>query len=568
MAWYCTLDADTYDEQRETFEWDLPADYNLAHDFLRKHEDTDRLALYQAYPDGRRENYTFDDLDRLSNRLANGLRELGIERGDRVACVLSQRPENLLTHLACWKLGAVSLPLSVLFGSEGLRYRLDDSSTGLVVCNPDRAGVVREVASDCEALEHVLVAGADEGDGDGIGDRDELGGSRRDGAPTVRRFEEALTAENTFEIVATDADTPAVVMYTSGSTGPPKGVLHTHGVWVGHCPAFAMYFERDLEGTYWTPADWAWIGALGDLVFPALHYGQPIVGYPMGGFDAETAFSIMAEFDVTGAFLPPTAIRMLMDVEEPTEQYDLSLQAICSGGEPLTPEILTWAEETLGEVPVNELYGQTEANLLVTNCQGWFTAQAGSMGKPVPGHDVAILDSETGETMPEGEVGEIAVERTDDPVVFEEYLNEPEKTEAATIGEWHLTGDLGYRDEEGYFWFKARDDDVIITAGYRVGPGEVESTLLEHEAVAQVGVIGVPDEQRGEVIKAVVELASGIEGSDALREELRDLVRENLAKYEYPREIEFSEALPQTTTGKIQRRKLREREGADAGSES
>jgi acetyl-CoA synthetase len=560
MTWYCTLEADSYDTQRETFEWDLPADYNLAHDFLRKHDDIDRVALYQAYPDGRRERYTFADLDRRSNRLANGLCELGIERGDRVAVVLSQRPENLLTHLACWKLGAVSLPLSVLFGPEALRYRLDDSDTKAVVCNPDRVAAVREVAPDCEALDYVFIAGDDENndhEGDaaeggtdaearsdeGEGTNDE--GSRA-GIVAVREFDDALAAEDTFEIVATDADTPAIIVYTSGS----KGVLHTHDIWVGHCPAFSMYFEHDLDGVYWTPADWAWIGALGDLVFPALHYGQPIVGYPMGEFDSGTPFSLMAEFGVTGAFLPPTAIRMLMNVENPTDRYDLSLEVICSGGEPLTPEILTWADDALGGIPVNELYGQTEANLLVTNCREWFPAQAGSMGKPVPGHEVAVLDGETGEEMPAGEVGEIAVERRDDPVVFEQYLNEPEKTAAATVGRWHLTGDLGYRDEEGYFWFTAREGDLIIMSGYRVGPGEVESVLLEHEAVSQAGVIGVPDEQRGEIIKAVIELASGIEGDGVLREELRALMREDLAKHEYPREIEFSEELPRRRPGR------------------
>lgn len=303
---------------------------------------------------------------------------------------------------------------------------------------------------------------------------------------------------------------------------------------------------------YWTPADWAWIGALGDLVFPAWHYGQPVVGFPMGKFDSETAFSLMEEFAVTKAFLPPTAIRMLMDAS--ASEYDLAIEAICSGGEPLTPEILRWAEEELDGVPVNELYGQTEANLLVTNCREWFPARAGSMGKPVPGHDVGVIDAETGDLVETGEIGEIAVRRDGDPVVFAEYWNRPEKTEAARVGEWHLTGDLGRRDEEGYLWFKSRDDDLIITSGYRVGPREIEEVLLDHEAVAQVGVVGVSDETRGEIIKAFVQPVE--EGSDELREELQQLVRERLAKYEYPREIEFLEELPQTTTGKIRRKEL------------
>jgi acetyl-CoA synthetase len=543
MAWHVVPRGETYERAYEAFSWDVPDDYNAAHDLLRKHEERDRPALHQAYPDGSRESYSFRELDRLSNALANGLRERGVERGDRVAVVIPQKPANPITHLACWKLGAISLPLSVLFGADALRYRLEDSGAKVAVVDTTVLETVESVRDDCPELEHVISVDAEDPPGD-VEPFDAVHGSQ----------------SNEFEIVETDVETPAIVMYTSGSTGPPKGALHTHGVWLGHCPAFYMYFERDLEDSVcWTPADWAWIGALGDLLFPAWHYGRPVVGYPMEGFDAGTAYELLEEFGVTDAFLPPTAIRMMTGVDDPATSYDLALKAICSGGEPLTPEILEWADEALEGVVVNELYGQTEANLLVTNCRGWFPARAGSMGKPVPGHDVGIVDPETGEELPEDEVGTIAVRRGDDPVVFEEYWNQPERTEAAGVGDWHLTGDLGYRDEEGYLWFKARDDDVIITSGYRVGPGEVESALLEHPSVEQAGVIGVPDETRGEIIKAFVQPVRGA-GDDALREELRELVRENLAKYEYPREIEFVEALPQTTTGKIRRRELRERE--------
>ena len=546
MSWHITLDEDTYERAREAYDWEIPDDYNIARDSLRKHDDVDRPALYQAYPDGRRETYTFRELDEQSNQVAHALEARGVGRGDRVAVVVPQKPANPLTHLACWKLGAVSLPLSVLFGTDALQYRLEDSGARVVVADESMLDTVREVREDCPDLEHVVAVDAD------------------DPGEDVERFE-AMREGNPreHEIAETDRETPAIIMYTSGSTGPPKGVLHGHGVWLGHCPAFYMYFERDVfESTFWTPADWAWIGALGDLVFPAWHYGRPVVGYPMGKFDAETAFELAAEFDVTDTFLPPTAIRMLMNVDDPTERYDLDLKAICSGGEPLTPEILDWAADELEGVAVNELYGQTEANLLVTNCREWFPAQAGSMGKPVPGHEVAIVDQETGKRLADGEEGMIAVARGDDPVVFKEYWNEPAKTEAASVEgpdgtTWHLTDDLGYRDEDGYFWFKARDDDVIITSGYRVGPGEVESAILEHPDVEQVGVVGVPDDHRGEIIKAFVQSVAGVEGDDALREEIQELVRDQLAKYEYPREIAFVDELPTTTTGKIQRRKLR-----------
>ncbi|MFB6207165.1 MAG: acyl-CoA synthetase [Haloglomus sp.] len=546
MPWHLTLEGESYESARESFAWDIPEGYNAAHDLLRKHEDTDRVALHQAFPDRPDETATFADLDRRSNRMAHALAELGVERGDRVAVIVPQKPANPVTHLACWKLGAISLPLSILFGEDALRYRLQDSGARVAVADESVAGAVTDVRGDCPDLAHVVTVDGDDGD-------------------DAHAFETLVDDRPTsFEIADTDRDTPAIIMYTSGSTGPPKGVLHTHDLWVGHCPAFRMYFERDVsESTFWTPADWAWIGALGDLVFPAWHYGRPVVGYPMGSFDAETAFDICERFDVTDAFLPPTAIRMMMAVDEPAERYDLDLTAICSGGEPLTPEILEWAETELEGVVVNELYGQTEANLLVTNCQEWFPAQAGSMGKPVPGHDVAIVDEETGEELPPGEVGQIAVRHGDDPVIFEEYWNQPEKTAAARVGEWHLTGDLGSRDADGYFWFKARDDDIIITAGYRVGPGEVESAILEHPDVEQVGVVGVPDEERNERIKAFIQPVAGVTGDDELRAAVRDLVRDQLAAYEYPREIEFVETLPQTTTGKIQRTKLRERETSE-----
>lgn len=541
MAYYVTVDYESYSAARDDFTWDIPDEYNIAFDLVRKHPEPEQTALYQLYPDGSHEEFSFRELDNRSNQLAHAFTELGVENGDRVGVVLPQKPANPLVHLACWKIGAVSLPLSVLFGTDGLAYRLDDSGAKVAVVDQSVLGTVEAAKKSCDALEHIVAVG------DTYASDVLSFAALGEGAPTD------------YSITDTTWETPAVIMYTSGSTGPPKGALHGHGVWLGHCPAFSMYFELDVrDSVFWTPADWAWIGALGDLVFPAWHYGRPIVGYPMGGFDAQQAYSILERFDVTDAFIPPTAIRMMMDAD-PTE-YALSLEAICSGGEPLTPEIISWAKDELKGVVVNELYGQTEANLLVTNCQQWFDAKPGSMGKPVPGHDITILDRKTGEPQATDEVGEIAVRKESDPVIFQQYWNQPEKTAAANVGAWHLTGDLGYRDEDGYLWFKSRDDDLIMTAGYRVGPGEVESTILEHPGVAQVGVIGVPDETRGEIIKAFVQPVSGVTGSSELRDEIQQLVRDQLAKHEYPREIEFRESLPQTTTGKIQRKSLRENE--------
>ncbi len=384
MPKYVTLD-DTYETARENFSWDLPESFNIAHDLLRKHDDPKgSVALFQAYPDGRRETYTFHDIDVLSNRVANALSNLGVGFGDRVAVAVPQKPANPITHLACWKLGAISIPLSVLFGSESLGYRLDDSGAMVAVVDASVRPTLADVRDDCPNLDHVV-----EVDGDAEGDARSFDELLRDGA-------------RSFELAETTPKTPAIVMYTSGSTGPPKGALHGHHVWVGHCPTYSMVFERNVVGktVAWTPADWAWIGALGDLLYPSWHYGRPVVGYPMGKFDAEEAFEIVEEFGVTDAFIPPTAIRMMMEVPDPTETYDLDLDAISTGGEPLTPEILAWAEEELAGVTVNELYGQTEANLLVANCHDWFEAKPGSMGKPVPGHDVAIVDPETGTELP------------------------------------------------------------------------------------------------------------------------------------------------------------------------
>ena len=537
MTWTVGLEYDTYEEARADFTWDFPDDYNIARDFLRKHDDPTAPALYFRHDDGDR-TYSFADLDDRSSQLANALTELGIGSGDRVAVILPQAPENPITHLACWKLGAVSVAMSVLFGPDSIAYRLKDSGAKVVIADTDVADTVREAADSCPDLETVIEVG-------GTGDES---------------FENTVAGRSTDgEIAATDPKTPALVLYTSGSTGPPKGVLHGHGLWVGTSTSFLMYFEREIaDAVFWTPADWAWIGALGNVTFPPLHFGRPVVGSAGGSFDPEHAFSLMADFAVTHAFIPPTALRMMRAVDRPADRYDLGLEVIASGSEPLTPEIVDWVKTALPGVTINEMYGQTEANVFVTTCQGWFDQRLGKIGKPVPGHEMAILDPETGDERPVGEVGEIAIRYDGDPMVYQEYWNNPEATAASRLGEWHLTGDLGRIDEDGYVSFQARTDDVINTSGYRVGPGEIESVLLRHPAVAQVGVIGVPDDERGEIVKAYVQLAGGYTASEDLKADLRDRVRTEHSKYAYPREIAFVDTLPTTTTGKVKRRALGE----------
>ena len=532
---------DSLEAARQQFAWELPDDYNPARDFLRKH-DPDRTALLYETADGLVSTHSYADLDERSDRLAAALRDLGVEPGDRVAVVVPQKPANPTAHLANWKLGAVSVPLTVLFGPDALEYRLKDSAASAVVVDPSVRENIEAVRDACPDLDHVI----------------ELGAST---AGDAHAFE-ALVSDHEpgMEIYESTPETPSAIMYTSGSTGPPKGVRHSHALWLGRAAAAYNYFDQGLdEATLWTPADWAWGAALGGTLFAGFHYGATVVAWPREEFDPEAVFEFLARHDVTHSFMPPTALRMLMGVDDPADRYDLSLEALAAAGEPLTPEILEWAAESFDDVPVNEFYGQTELNLVVGNSSTWFDARPESMGQPLPGYELRIVDPDDpkpDDPLPRGEAGELAVRPDDRRVFFDEYWNLPEKTAAKEVDGWFLTGDIVERDADGYLWFVSRADDVILTSGYRVGPMEIESVLLDHPAVKQAGVVGIPDETRGEAIKAFVQPA--VEGSVALRDELKTLVREQLAEYEYPREIEFVDSLPTTTTGKIQRRELRE----------
>ena len=544
MAWQVMPRFDSYEAARREFDWDLPERFNPAVDFLRKHDDTDRVALRYEPPDGDLETHTFRDLDERSDRLAAALRSLGVGEGDRVGVVVPQKPENPVAHAANWKLGAVSVPLTVLFGRDALEYRLEDSGATAVVVDPSVRADVDAVRGDCPDLRRVVELGNDP-DGDAYGFDD-------------------LVAEHEPGIEPYDATpgTPTAIMYTSGSTGPPKGVLHSHALWLGRAAAAYNYFDQGLDdATLWTPADWAWGAALGGTLFAAWHHGCTVVGWPREGFDAEETFELLERHGVTKAFMPPTALRMLTGVEDPEGRYDLELETLASAGEPLTPEVVEWVEATFADVSINDFYGQTELNLVVGNCANWFDVRPGSMGKPFPGYEVAVLDRETREELPPGEIGELAVKPGDRRVFFEEYWGLPEKTaEKRTDDGWFLTGDLGERDEDGYLRFVSRTDDVILTSGYRVGPMEVEKAVLRHDAVEQVGVVGVPDDRRGEAIKAFVQPTEAEYDPEELREGIQNLVRDRLAEYEYPRYVEFVRQLPTTSTGKIRRLDLREEE--------
>lgn len=532
----------TYESLVEDFRWQIPDPFNIGV-ACSDAQDQKALALIEVV-DGRAREYTFGDLSAYSNRLANGLRSLGVERGDRVAIMLPQGLDCGAGHLATYKLGAVAIPLTQLFGPQALSHRLEDSGARVVITDSSSLAVVEEVARDLEAVS-IVVAGAD----------------AKGGHVALGDLLDSSSAE--LEPVRTGPDDPAVIIYTSGTTGAPKGALHAHRVLLGHLPGFELmldFFPRP-DDRIWTPADWAWIGGLYDVLLPAWYHGRVVVGTPRARFDPEWETRLMVEHDVTTTFLPPTALKLMRRADLPPSKT--SLRVIMSGGEPLGAEMLAWSREHFG-VDINEIYGQTEANLLVGNSSDVWPVRPGSMGRPFPGHHLAIVAADG--TLAGAEVeGEIIV-RADDPVVMLRYWNNPTASTDKFLdlpgagGEevrWLRTGDLGHRDEDGYFWFASREDDVITSAGYRIGPAEIEECIMAHPAVALVAAVGIPDDVRGQVVKAYVQLRESFVPSDELAEEIRASVRTTLATYEYPREIEFLDELPMTTTGKVRRRALR-----------
>jgi len=528
--------AASYEELTARFRWQVPEHYNIGVDACDKWAETDRLALIHLAEDGGETRYSFKDLQRLSNRCANVLEAQGVEEGDRVAILLAQGPETAIAHLATYKLGAIAVPLFTLFGEEALEYRLADSGARVLVTDHTGAAKIAAIRDRLPALEAVI--SIDGGD---------------DALDWHRLMERASDG---FLPVDTLADDPAIIIYTSGTTGPPKGALHAHRVLLGHLPGVEMpqsFFPQPGD-LFWTPADWAWIGGLLDVLLPAWHHGVPVVARRFAKFDPEQAFALMGRLGVRNAFLPPTALKMMRAVEQPPETR---LRSIGSGGETLGAEMLAWARDTFG-VTVNEFYGQTECNLVVSNCAGIMPVKPGSMGRPVPGHRLAVVDDE-GNEVPRGAAGTIAVRRPD-PVMFLEYWRNPEATQAKFRGDWLMTGDQGTMDDDGYLHFVGRDDDVITSGGYRIGPGEIEDCLLKHPAVAMAAAVGVPDPLRTERVKAFVVLKEGRAGDAALVREIQDFVKIRLAAHEYPREVAFVDALPMTATGKIIRKALRERQ--------
>ncbi|MEP4768755.1 MAG: AMP-binding protein [Roseibium sp.] len=539
------LPASDYDTLKTRFKWSLPATYNMA-DVVSDQwarQDPDRLAIRHVLEDGNRENWSHQNLNRAANRFANALIALGIKSGDRVALLLPQIPQTAIAHIAAYKIGAIAVPMAALFGQDALRYRLSDSGAKALVTDTAGLGKLADIREDLPTLDLIVsIDGPESG---------------------VQSFDTLMEqAADAFDTKSTSPDDPALMIYTSGTTGQPKGVLHGHRVLFGHMPGIELSqnFLGQPGDLFWTPADWAWAGGLLNALFPALSLGVPVVSYASKKFDPEFAFHLLEREGIRNAFIPPTALKMLRSVDSPNSRFDLNWRSVGSAGESLGKETYDWFAQEFG-FQVNEFYGQTECNAVLGSSADLGVSRSGAIGKAIPGHEVAIIDDD-GTPLPPESLGQIAIKRPD-PVMFLEYWNKPEATREKFIGDWMITGDQGLMDEDGYVHFVGRDDDIITSASYRIGPGEIEDCLLKHPSVALAAVIGKPDPLRTEIVKAYVVLKPEIKGDTSQEDSIRTFVREHLSAHEYPREISFVKALPMTTTGKVIRRKLRDQARAE-----
>jgi acetyl-CoA synthetase len=544
--------SDQYSSLYDSYYWLVPSNFNIGyeccHRWAQSTTHARQIALYYEEESGQREVWTYERLSQTANQLANGLSKMGVKQGDRIALVLGQRPETIVAHIAIYSLGAVVLPLSNLFGPEALEQRLRDAEAKVVIFDETASSNVFACLPRCHLLKQMI----------GINVQDDR----------VLHWRSLLIRQSTeFKALSTHSNDPAILLYTSGTTGAPKGALLPHRVLIGNLPGFVAsqnWFPQPGD-VFWSPADWAWTGGLMDALLPSLYFGQSIVGV-RARFSPERAFEIMERYRVTNTFLFPTALKQMMKaIPEPSLKYKLALRCIMSAGESVGETVFSWCEKALGVTP-NEMFGQTEMNYLVGNSHKKWPSKPGSMGRPYPGHQISIID-EYGHPVPVGTVGEVALNRFDrhghpDPILFLGYWRNEAATSDKFTGDWCRTGDLAKMDDEGYLWYAGRADDVFKSSGYRIGPGEIENCMLEHPAVANVAVVPKPDEARGAIVKAFVVLTPEFE--QALQQDvtqaLQQHVSSRLAPYEYPKEIEYLKELPMTTTGKIQRRVLRQLE--------
>ncbi len=558
---------DAYAAIHAGFQWQVPARFNIAQVCCTRwaQRTPHAVALIHEAEGGQVRTLSYGQLHAQACAAANLLKRLGVQRGDCVAVVMPQRFETAVAHMAVYMLGAVAMPMTYLFGPEALEFRFQHSQARVAIVDETAIANLLLARATCPQLKAVLAVGAAQGQGD-------------------LDFSAACATESPrLRAVRTRANDAALLIYTSGTTGPPKGALMPHRALLGNLSGFVCS-QNGFEGpdtVFWSPADWAWTGGLMDALLPTLYFGRPIVG-AAGRFAPEKAFELMQRHRVTHSFLFPTALKAMMKaVPQPATRFALQLRAVMSAGESVGDAVFNWCRDALG-VGLNEMFGQTEINYIVGNCAHLFDAQgratpgwparAGSMGRAYPGHRVSLIDEAGNEVVP-GQPGEVAVHRRDvhghpDPVFYLGYWKNDEATRAKYTGDpansWCRTGDIATQDADGYLWYQGRADDMFKAAGYRIGPGEVENCLVKHPAVANAAVVPKPDAQRGAVVKAYVVLAPGFVGDAALVRSLQEHVRGKLAPYEYPKDIEFIDALPMTTTGKVQRRVLRLLEQARA----
>ncbi len=529
------------DEKGGTWRIAIPEKANLALDSVgvfANSERRDHPALVYEAADGTIFKYSFAELDALSDKLAHGLLSLGVKPGEPIALHTGQRPQTAIAHLAIHKLGAVVMTLSQLYGPDTVEHALTDSGARIVLTEARVWRPLRDARRRFGDLQYVIVLDCAEGD--------EL------------HFDNLLGTEaGGIEYADTGPEDPALLMYTSGSTGLPKGLLHGHRIMHAYDVTMSLAYNLELDwpnAVFWTPADWAWVGGWLDTVLPAWQHGQTVLA-SQHRFDEEWAFDFMAKHGVTHSFMTPTALKRLAEVDAPHERWRLQVRVICTGGESLPGDVVRWAEEDLGIV-VNEFYGLTEFNHMVGCCKALYPVIPGSMGIQYPGRRTAIID-EHGNAQPDGTAGEIASWREDDPSLFLGYWGELGVPAKMQRDGWLLSGDLAVREADGYIRYQGRNDDLIKSAGYRIGPAEVEDALVRHPQVAEAAVVGKPDADRGAIVMAFVRLMPGVQASNSLTRELQDHVKHNLAAYKYPRAIEYVHDFPLTSSGKISRRSLR-----------